>query len=904
MIVSGRVEYDALGRPVGEKFPTTEALNTATTLSADVDGQPAAKTSWDAADRQTSVTQPDGSTFATAYGFGDLGTGTTLFMTTRTDPREKKLVTFADVRDQVLGVDEHPDKSAPAEPPVRTRYRYDAAGQLIEVTDNGGNTTTSTYDLLGRSTSTDTPDGGLVKQDWDPAGNLTRTETPTHRAAGKAITYDYDIDRLVRADYPDVPGATGPDVTYAWGGKDAKAANGVSRIVKIHDAARFQDLTYDPLGEVATETSVMRVHNLSPETTAANTFTTSFSYDGLGRLQTLTYPDGEKLTNSFDSGGLLSSVSGSLNGVTQQYLRRLEYDKFQVPAFQEAGNGAQTTLKYFDLTRRLRQQETTTPARTVQDLNYEYDLVGNVKVYENKTPVPPSSLMGGSSRQDYEYDGFYRIAAGTKGVYNYPPTNRREYTYGVSYDTLGNVTSKKQTDDDFTTATGGTPNPVKPTTYSFDPMRYTADPPHQIAQIGPLAYKYDLDGSFLGTQDPKRKWQRRMTWDAARRARVIADGGSTTDYTYDEAGRLAIERGKSAETLYVNPWYTVRSGNVTKHVWADDERIATQQKTDLDGDGVPDRRNYFLHKDLQGSLNVATDDQGLVFQHLEYLPSGEPWIVEESNQYRTPYLFAGAYWDENRRLTDHGERWYEAREQGFYRPEPVLEERPELTVDDPSLLSAYTYAESNPLRLVDTTGGIPESVMRAKRIVAQNKVRKTHGALFVQVKGRDFRFRYDQIVDAYNRKSSRVTDWQFDLAISPRASKIAKISEMLEGRALISINVGDIDGVEGGQLDFVGSMKAIGRLFAGLGETKNVKFGLPFHKGRKKVLTSLGKRLDFQAALAGVPAHDVGGAAGPGAAPNAGASTGGAPAPPASPPPRPTKPAPASPSTGTASSKK
>jgi RHS repeat-associated protein len=625
----------------------------------------------------------------------------------------------------------------------------------------------------------------------------------------------------------------------------------------------------------------MRVHNLSPATTAANTYTTSFTHDGLGRMHSLTYPDGEVLTNYFDAGGLLSGITGRWNGGEKQYLKRLEYDKFSLRAFQETGNGVETTFTHDDLTGRLKKQLTTTPDRTVQDLNYEYDLVGNVLTYKNQAGVPPSNLMGGTTAQEYKYDAFYRIAGGTKGEYQYPPSKRRAYTYSASYDALGNVTNKAQTDDDFTTATGGTPTPVKPTTYTFDPIRHRADQPHQIAQIGPLSYHYDADGSFLGTQDPRGKWQRRVSWDSARRARVIADTGSTTEYTYDEAGRLAIERGKQSETAFVNPWYTVRSGNITKHVWADDERIVNQQMTDLDGDGILDRRNYFLHKDLQGSLNVATDDDALVFQHLEYFPSGEPWIVEESNQYRTPYLFAGAYWDENRRLTNHGERWYEAREQLFYRPEPVLEEAPELTIDDPALLPAYAYAESNPLRLVDVTGGIPEVVTRARQIVpraqALNRVQGLPPNL-IRPLDRRYRFFYDEILEAWGRKASRIKDWQFEHAISARAGKIEEISGMLEGRAMLTLDVGDLDGVKGGQLDFAGSMKAFGRLFAGLREIKWVKFGLPVHKGRVRVATAAGRRADVAKLFADGPAYEFGNT-GPGSATNAARSANGAPQP-------------------------
>ena len=74
----------------------------------------------------------------------------------------------------------------------------------------------------------------------------------------------------------------------------------------------------------------------------------------------------------------------------------------------------------------------------------------------------------------------------------------------------------------------------------------------------------------------------------------------------------------------MNRWYTVHNGTVAwKEIWADDDRIATKR---VFTDGSPEFMRYFLHKDLQGSTNIVTDDTGLVFQHDEYSPSGEIWV--------------------------------------------------------------------------------------------------------------------------------------------------------------------------------------------------------------------------------------------------------------------------------------
>ena len=150
----------------------------------------------------------------------------------------------------------------------------------------------------------------------------------------------------------------------------------------------------------------------------------------------------------------------------------------------------------------------------------------------------------------------------------------------------------------------------------------------------------------------------------------------------------------------MNPWVTVRNGTMWKHIWADDDRLATKFSQE---DSYEDKL-YFLHKDLQGSTNVVTDRVGKVFQHHEYFPSGDVWVDESSTIFRTPYQFAGGYTDEDHDLISMGERWYEPGVQAFTSVDPILNDDPMAIVEDPELRSSYAYARNNPLTNVDTTG--------------------------------------------------------------------------------------------------------------------------------------------------------------------------------------------------------
>jgi uncharacterized protein RhaS with RHS repeats len=115
------------------------------------------------------------------------------------------------------------------------------------------------------------------------------------------------------------------------------------------------------------------------------------------------------LTYAYDSGGLVRAAAGVKLGVKAPYVQRLEYDEFGQRAFLLVGNGAETVYSYNPLNRRLSRLT----AGDFQDLNYSYDLVGNITALSNKVPVPHASDMGGPVDQTFAYDGLYRLTHAT-----------------------------------------------------------------------------------------------------------------------------------------------------------------------------------------------------------------------------------------------------------------------------------------------------------------------------------------------------------------------------------------------------------------------------------------------------------------------------------------------------------
>jgi RHS repeat-associated protein len=711
MIVSGATEWDALGRAVKQWYPISESLGTIGVYNYNTAAITPTVVTYDIADRVVKTVAPNATFTTTDYGFGGNAVfGATMSEAVASDQLGRTTTAYVDVRGNQVGTEVN-HLAGNTQETLRTLYQYDPLNQLVGVTDSNGNQTTHTYDLLGRRTSTNTPDGGLVTFSYDLASHKISQVTPNLRAANGEIHYNYDFSHLAGIAYTDGT----PNVTYTYGGPGA-AGNGAGRIIRVTDGARVQQRAYGKQGEVTQETTTMLVHNLIDSTQARLTWTTSFAFDTLGRTKNITYPDGEVVTYGYDSGSLISSVTGEKAGISYPYLLRKEYDEFSATRFSLDGNQVATVTQYDPATRRLSRQIIDAPGRRIQDLNYTYDLTGNVLSSTNNSPTPVSSLMGGPSQQTFTYDDLYRLVS-AMGAYSYAPNKTRNYTYNLTYDDIGNILRKTQAD----AIISGNPKKSQPqlkTSYDQS-YSYTAAP-HQPTQIGTQLNTFDLNGNFTGWTDTNSGQNRTVTWDAENRVSSVADQGSTTTYAYTDDGTLAIQRGPGGEVAFVNRYYTVYNGSVFwKDIYAGDRRIATKQQMP---DGQQESKEYFLHTDLLGSTTLVTDPTGAIYEHLEYFPSGEIWIEENSDVYHVPELYTGSYYDEFRGVYNFGARWYEPVDQMFYSTEPNLVQNPGEVVGDPAVLPAYTYAQSNPVTFIDTNGLSIKAALTRWKAAASNKL--------------------------------------------------------------------------------------------------------------------------------------------------------------------------------------
>lgn len=483
--------------------------------------------------------------------------------------------------------------TAEGTPYASTTYRYDVLGGLTGVTDANQKETTIVYDSLGRKTYMIDPDMGRWDYTYYPDGTLYAIKDANHQTDGKLITFDIDeLNRVIRKSYPAGSGMT--DVVYTYDETDASNAKG--RLTTMTDGSGSTKYHYDPLGRAVK--SVKRVDSVD--------YTIEKAFDGLGRLDNITYPDGESIDYYYDAGGNLTEVSG--------YAEYDEYNALGQPGKLYYGNGIVTSYWYHPK---------------------------NYRLFAMKTDRLQSALL-------------YK-------------------TYG--YDKKGNVT-----------AINDLAGPTVPHNIANGNVGYTLDPNRahavQTASTTPArVFLYDPNGNM--TTDGIKS----VAYTPDNLPTTITMGGNTTAFTYDGSGSRVKKTSPSGTRIYLGKLYECLNGSCGNYIYAGSTRIARSSTTDT----------IYYHGDHLGSTALATDDSGNQVESIHYYPFGE--TRQDSGPTNMIHKYTGQEQDYEVGLYNYNARLYDPEMGRFVSADTVVP-----NPANPQSLNRYSYVQNNPLAYVDPDG--------------------------------------------------------------------------------------------------------------------------------------------------------------------------------------------------------
>ncbi len=771
-IVSGRLSFDAFGRTITSRYPTT-ITGAAGTFAANPDTVQPTETEYDVLDRATRVTLPDGAVTQTQYNFGSDRNSNQQFSTLVTDANGIQKESFTNVRGLTTSVREQYSQGGD----IWTSYSYNAINELIEVTDDQDNRITSAYDNFGRRTSVDHPDAGLTSFTYDLASNLTSKVTANLKAAGQAITYTYDRERLTNITYPQNPSN---NVKYTYG-NTGDPDNRAGRIVTQEDGAGKQEFSYNPLGAMVKNKRdiIVAGENLA-------SFTTRWQYDTWNRVTEITYPDDEKVTYTYNLGGLVQSLSGVSRLGSYEYVKQLGYDKFEQRVYMGYGNGTESFYSYEPERRRLKNLITESATnRRLMDNEYTYDKVNNILRLVNSMEVSTSDeLLGGPSDYNYQYDDLYRLTNAT-GSYTDEEDNHR-FTLDMEYNSIHSITKKTQVTESKDQADGDNAWIEEPeVTYDWE-YRYEDEQPHAPIQMGKFTYLYDLNGNLVSRpertfNDDPDKERENLIWDEENRLSAVteaADDEPVIFNIYDAGGERVLKTNNDNNveitvngtvatpkpvdklddyTTYVNPYYVLRKDYFTTHFYIEGERVATKLSEEDKDLGL-----YWHHQDHLGSSAYTTGvSSGETTQHIEYFPFGETFIDEkedgrdEDAGKDNPYRYNAKELDQETGLYYYGARYYDPRTSVWISVDPpilgkFLDGIHNGGVINSFNLAVYSYTYQNPIRLIDPNGKQVDIVNPIGSQIVQNynnSSNKMPGGLCYVVSKQRFATAFEQVMD-------------------------------------------------------------------------------------------------------------------------------------------------------------
>ncbi len=353
------------------------------------------------------------------------------------------------------------------------------------------------------------------------------------------------------------------------------------RVTSISDESGWTFLNYDAAGRL-----VHKSCTVNEFISSNNLAEFTMDYFPSGQLESLTYPDGDRVGYSYDGLGRVKYMTGYFtNSVTAtgepgppevvslaQNVTYTARDQLRVVPL---GNNTITTHTYtpergfYDSLKTI----VRTPAGTLQDLDYQIDPTGQLR-----SVTSPFDFEGWT----YDYDGVNRLKSATNH-------SDAQYSQTFLYDKADNLIDNSRVG----TLTYPLPGAVRP---------------HAVTEAGDdRSYGYDDNGNLVDWNGVT------IDYNAENRP-VRMTGGKTgdTEFVYDFDGKRVVQTVGDTTTLYLGDGYEVHGDRVVKYFRLGDSVISKR-----DGNV-----SYWLYSDRNRSIQVIADRLGREVRRFAYQPFG------------------------------------------------------------------------------------------------------------------------------------------------------------------------------------------------------------------------------------------------------------------------------------------
>ncbi len=468
--------------------------------------------------------------------------------------------------------DPDPDDSASLPHKPVTRYEYDVAGNQVAVLETDEHntqtrTTRITYDKRNRAVAVTDAEYGQTRTVFDSAGQRISTID----ALGRADFAVYDQRgrvQLLSSPDPDGDGPLTPIVTrfeYDAVGNLRKEIDpqGYETLFQYDNLDRLKEEQYtiaDPhaaTSELVTRSYTYFSNGLLESETDTRSNTTDYTYDELGRVETVELP--------------APGTNDRHGNPLPRPLTTTEYDGYGNSVRTTEARGGNPRISEWEYDDRNRLVKEILAVGTTDEVatKFEYDEVGNLrKQIDDYTEI---ASQGINRTTDFGYDNLNRLTSEAVETVNHPATGDlaiREHKTLYEYDTFGNlnkVVRRLEKND-------GELHYHESTTQSdFDNLgreiSVTVDVGGDLEAS--THFEYDAVGNLIRSIDPLGNTST-STFD--RLDRVISstapdpDGSGTfellTTFEYDAVGDLVAQTNGEGETqryLYDNLGRLVRS---------------------------------------------------------------------------------------------------------------------------------------------------------------------------------------------------------------------------------------------------------------------------------------------------------------------------------------------------------